>query len=448
MLRRVGICLLICFIGACSQVEQSDSTSAQPASTDAFVRVENGQFKIGAEPYRYVGVNMWYGAYLGSTESDIGDRERLIKELDFLVAHGVTNLRVLGASEVSPLRDAVRPAISERGEVVRPDILEGLDFLLAEMAKRDMKAVIYVNNFWEWSGGMATYLYWTNGGEIVDPSDPAHPWPAFALFSSQFYRSEPAQSMFEHYLVQLLGRVNSITGRAYVDDPTIMSWQLGNEPRPGHMSVSGQYLPEFYDWIRDTTALIKSHAPKQLVSIGSEGFMGCIQDETCVMTSHTETGIDYMTFHMWLKNWGWFDATQPDASYGPALERAQAYIDQHLGLASKAGMPLVLEEFGMERDYGEFSTDSSTVYRNRYFTEVFERVENSASAGGPLVGTNIWAWGGFGVAQHEDFIWREGDGQFVGDPPQEAQGLNSVFAVDADTMALIKAHAQKLNALP
>ncbi len=42
-----------------------------------------------------------------------------------------------------------------------------------------MRAVLYLTNFWEWSGGMMTYLSWINGGNYINMNDPAHPWPEF-----------------------------------------------------------------------------------------------------------------------------------------------------------------------------------------------------------------------------------------------------------------------------
>lgn len=58
------------------------------------VRVADGEFMIGDSVYRFVGVNMWYGAILGS-EGRGGDRQRLERELDSLEAIGVNNLRIL-----------------------------------------------------------------------------------------------------------------------------------------------------------------------------------------------------------------------------------------------------------------------------------------------------------------------------------------------------------------
>lgn len=416
--------------------------SEAPQTTNpGFVSVKGTNFVLNGKPYAFVGTNVWFAAYLGSENPEYGDRERLLRELDFLKANGITNLRILGSSERSPLRDAMRPAINYKGDVEHEDILVGLDFTLAELAKRDMKAVIFLNNFWEWSGGMATYLSWVNGGEIVDMADPQKPWPAFALFSAQFYANEEANALYQKYIHTLLTRTNSFSGKAYRDDATIMAWQLANEPRPGDGEVSRPNLPAYYAWIKDTTAYIKSLAPNHLVSIGSEGTMGCINLDECVLTAHKDTGIDYFTFHMWLKNWGWFDVQNPQGTYVSAITKANAYIDKHVAMAKELNMPAVLEEFGLERDQGLFSPESSTQYRDQYYQFVFSKIENSVSRGGPLVGSNFWAWGGYGKAMHDDAVWRKGDKTFVGDPPQEPQGLNSVFASDASTLEIIRKHA-------
>ena len=429
--------------------ESADATlqtqTAKPSENNQFVKVNGSQFYLNDKPYAFLGANVWYGAYLGSTNADYGDRDRLTRELDFLKALGVTNLRVLGASENSPLRDAMRPAISKKGEVENEDILVGLDFLLAEMAKRNMKAVIYLNNFWEWSGGMATYLSWVRDGEFVDMSDPNHPWPEFAWFSAQFYSEPKAVALFNHYVKTVLTRTNSVTGLAYRDDPTIMSWQLANEPRPGDGEASRPNLPAYYQWIKDTAALIKQHAPNHLVSIGSEGTMGCINLEECVINAHTDTGIDYFTFHLWLKNWGWFDVENPEQTFDSALEKAERYIQQHLKIAADLNMPAVLEEFGLERDRGAFGREATTVYRDRYFKMVYQIMVDDYASGGPFAGTNLWAWGGYGVAEHDDAKWRQGDKSFVGDPPQEPQGLNSIFVTDITTLTLLSDFSDRID---
>ena len=63
-----------------------------------FVTVENGHFLKDGKPYYYVGTNFWYGAILGS-EGQGGDRNRLIKELDYMKKIGIDNLRILVGSD-------------------------------------------------------------------------------------------------------------------------------------------------------------------------------------------------------------------------------------------------------------------------------------------------------------------------------------------------------------
>jgi len=423
----------------------TSSLLAADSTRDDFVSVEGLQFMLHRKPYRYVGTNIWYAAYIGRDDQAGGDRARVERELDFLKANGITNLRLLGASERSPLKDSMNPAISYKGQVENEDILVGLDYFLSEMAKRDMKAVIFLNNFWEWSGGMGTYLSWVNDGKFIDLNNPGTPWPAFALYGATFYSNDEAKALFNTYISTVVQRRNSVTDELYRNDPTIMSWQLANEPRPGNGEVSRPNLPAYYAWIAETASLIKSLAPRQLVSVGSEGTMGCIKLDECFMGAHSDNDIDYATFHMWIKNWSWFDVERPAETYESAVERSGQYINNHIEMAKRLNMPLVLEEFGIERDRGAVSPDSTVEYRDRFFQFVFGRINKSALNGGPLVGSNFWAWGGFGKAMHSDAVWREGDRTFVGDPPQEPQGLNSVFATDTSTLKVLSEHAKTIN---
>lgn len=168
--------------------------------------------------------------------------------------------------------------------------------------------------------------------------------------------------------------------------------------------------------------------------------MGTLRDLDLFKDAHTIAEIDYLTFHMWPKNWGWFDVKRPDETYSRATANAKAYILQHLQVAEELGKPLVLEEFGIERDSGDYQLRSSTRQRDRFFAEIFGFIETQVKLESPLMGTNFWAWGGVGRAQSEDFRWRAGD-PFTGDPPQEPQGLNSVFNQDAGTLTVLKRHA-------
>lgn len=422
---------------ACSQ------PAAVPAATE-FVTVFGTQFQLRGKPYRFVGTNLWYGAYLGSA-GKTGDRARLQQELDHLQSIGVNNIRVLGLSEASELKRAVRPAMTTQPGQYDEELLVGLDFFLAELAKRDMKAVIYVSNFWQWSGGMAQYVAWFTDQPVVDP-DLTGDWNGFMDYSAQFYSIAPAQSAFRDAVRMLITRRNTITGKRYGDDPTIMSWQLGNEPRPGSDANGRKNAALFTRWIDDTAKLIGELAPRQLVSSGNEGWMGSAGDRALFIESHRTPHIDYLTFHMWGPNWGWFDPKRFAATYDSGWAKARDYLTWHIDAAQQLDKPIVLEEFGMNRDAGSFTPSSTTAIRDRYYQEIFNLIEQRAAEGAPIAGSNFWAWNGAGRTTNSDFMWKPGD-DFVGDPPQEPQGLYGIFDTDASTIAVIKAHAARMKAL-
>ena len=410
-----------------------------------FIRVHGTQFFHKSSPYYFAGTNMWYGGYLGSP-GQTGNRPRLLRELDSMNANGIANLRVLAASEESYIRQSVRPAIQRSPGVFDDSLLQGLDFLLAELAKRDMHAVLYLGNYWEWSGGLAQYNVWA-GDTIVDPENPAHGWPAFMDFSASFYSNPKAIELHRNYVRMIVHRKNSVNSRSYKDDPTIMAWQLANEPRPGVRGGFGEKnLASFYRWIDETSRFIHSLDTNHLVSSGSEGTIGTLQSEEFFLNAFSTPGIDYLDFHLWPFNWKWFDPKRWEETIDSAEVNSAAYIHQHIRLARALGKPIVMDEFGLGRDGGEILPGTSINARNRFYQFVCRLLEDSASAGAPIAGSNFWAWGGSEKAKHADGMWERGD-PFLGDPPHERQGLNSVFLSDSSTLRIIRDHSRNMRGL-
>jgi mannan endo-1,4-beta-mannosidase len=418
---------------------------ARAAPRSRFVRAAPGGFHLEGRPFPFAGANLWCGPYLGA-EADFGDRDRLKRELDRLAALGITSLRVLGASEASPLKHSVTPAFHVPGRPYDQRLLRGLDFLLAEMGARDLRAVIYLTNFWEWSGGMMAYLYWTNGGQYLDMNDPAHPWPQFPDFSSRFYGSERAVALYERHVRAIVGRTNTVTGRRYTEDPAILAWQLANEPRPGGSDAAADAnMAAFTGWIARTASLIKRLDPNHLVSTGSEGLKGCVEQSGCVIAAHSPAQVDYLTAHIWPQNWGWIDPHDLGGTHDKAQALTADYIARHTEFARQLGKPLVIEEFGYPRDGGSYEPGSPTTFKDRFYAQIQSAVLASVQAGGPLAGSMFWAWAGEGRAAHPDHQFRPGDRAWLGDPPHEPQGWYSVFDVDESTKALIGAHAAALR---
>ena len=198
-----------------------------------FVKVKGQQFFIGEKPYYFIGTNYWYGSLLGLEKDKKRGIQRLRKELDFLKANGVTNLRILGGAEGSGLINGVTrvgPPLQPVSGKFNTEVLKGLDIVLAEMGKRGLKAIVFFSNNWEWSGGFQQYLIWNN----LVPKDQETrklTWDEQRDIVSKFYGCAPCKAAYNEQVNLVLNRTNSVTKKRYIDDPAIMAWELANEPR-------------------------------------------------------------------------------------------------------------------------------------------------------------------------------------------------------------------------
>ena len=156
----------------------------------------------------------------------------------------------------------------------------------------------------------------------------------------------------------IIGRTNRYTGLAYKDDPAIMSWQIGNEPR----AFSTEALPAFEKWLAEASALIADSLIENLPR---------------------------------------------------AKENTKEYIDRHLAICEKIKKPLVMEEFGYPRDGFKFELDTPTKGRDGFYEYVFSLVGDNAEQGGYFAGCNFWAWGGLAKPKHTE-QWQVGD-DYTGD---------------------------------
>ena len=416
------------------------ASCATDAPKPDFIRTDKTSFIRNGKVYTFMGTNFWYGLNLGS-KGPGGDRARLIRELDQLAAMGVKNLRVMAGSE-GPDTEGYRmlPSLQPSPGKYNEDVLEGLDFLLAEMAKRDMVAVMCMNNFWNWSGGVGQYLVWAGASDTIPkPSAPGGNWDEYQRFAASFYSNEKAMNMFNDHLKFIIGRKNSITGVLYREDPVIMSWELANEPR----AVDNQAA--FYKWVENTSNLIRSLDPNHLITTGSEGNTSGPFAATDVFKDHNFKNIDYATIHLWVQNWAFYDPYKADSTYGPSIDFARSYIKGQLEKAAPLNKPLVLEEYGISRDTNNHAAGTPVTVRDRFYREVFDEVVKEISSGrSAMAGVNFWAWGGEGRPAVPKGMWKLGD-NFIGDPPHEPQGWYSIFDTDSSTIRIIKEYAGKIN---
>ena len=428
-MRKISLIILaLISLTACNTKKGQDKNTAH------FVKHQNGKFTIADEPYYFIGTNFWYGAILAS-EGQGGNRDRLHKELDFMKENGITNLRILvGADGEMGQAVKIRPTLQTAPGVYNDTIFDGLDYLMAEMGKRNMHAVLFLNNSWEWSGGYGQYLEWAGKGKV--PEKGVHDWPVFVEHVAQYADCDSCHVMFQSHVRHVISRINAYTGLKYTEDPTLMAWQIGNEPRV----FSEEGKTAYKKWLKATSALIRSLDENHLISIGNEGTMGSEGDMQLYEDIHADTNIDYLTIHIWPKNWRWIDDANIPGSVDTAIVRTNRYINEHLAIAQKLKKAITIEEFGFPRDNHQYTLSDPVQARDKYYANIFSQVVSSSQKSGSIAGCNFWAWGGVGRPTHE--FWLPWD-DYVGDPAQEEQGLNSVFDTDS-TISTIRQYANQL----
>ena len=438
---------VIMLLGSCAERQED---------TRGFVKVEDGRFVLDGEELSFVGTNFWYGPIIAS-EGLGGNRERLHKELDALKSIGVTNLRILvGSDGPEGVAYKVEPVLQKEPGVYNDTLLRGLDYLLAQMAEREMHAVLYFNNSWEWSGGYGQYLEWAGDGKALLPS--VDGYENYVAHVSRFVRNDKARELYCNHVRNIVTRTNTVTGKPYKDDPTIFSWQIGNEPRA--FARDSVTKAAFADWMCTSATLIKSLDPNHMVSTGSEGLYGCEVDMDLFEQIHAHKDFDYLNVHIWPLVWRWVTKDTFADSVCVANRMTEKYLTAHFPVAERLMKPIVLEEFGYPRDGNRdfegdavkfwdgvsLSKESATGARDEYYTYVFNRLLQSHEAGEPLKGVNFWGWGGHAGQSEQNEFWKPGD-DYCGDPAQEPQGLFSVYATDSTTVDLIRRTNETLKKL-
>lgn len=443
----ISMMAVIMLLGSCAERQED---------TRGFVKVEDGRFVLDGEELSFVGTNFWYGPIIAS-EGLGGNRERLHKELDALKSIGVTNLRILvGSDGPEGVAYKVEPVLQKEPGVYNDTLLRGLDYLLAQMAEREMHAVLYFNNSWEWSGGYGQYLEWAGDGKALLPS--VDGYENYVAHVSRFVRNDKARELYCNHVRNIVTRTNTVTGKPYKDDPTIFSWQIGNEPRA--FARDSVTKAAFADWMCTSATLIKSLDPNHMVSTGSEGLYGCEVDMDLFEQIHAHKDFDYLNVHIWPLVWRWVTKDTFADSVCVANRMTEKYLTAHFPVAERLMKPIVLEEFGYPRDGNRdfegdavkfwdgvsLSKESATGARDEYYTYVFNRLLQSHEAGEPLKGVNFWGWGGHAGQSEQNEFWKPGD-DYCGDPAQEPQGLFSVYATDSTTVDLIRRTNETLKKL-
>lgn len=347
------------------------ATSGLAGADDAgFVRARGTSLWLDGGPLHFVGASLavMHGA----------ERTRYVETIVRAREDGIMVGRVWALGEGSG-----EESVDRQGTLFRvgPDgwneeAFDHLDRVLAAARMVGMKVILVLANSWEDYGGIPMYMRWAG-----------HPAPTSAAATDEFYASPRARELYRAHVRRVVGRVSSVTGRAYADDSTILSWELVNE---SHVSPEGEAARRA--WIGEMTALVHEIDPHHLVTFGALGYRTARERATWV-ADHAVAGVDYCDHHFY---------AQPDVRIRNPADVAAQVADRVRLAHAVVGKPLVIGEIGVR------AVEASVVGETRgsFFARVLEVVRTEG-----VSGTLAWIYLPPGIPRRAHAItWARSDG--------------------------------------
>ncbi|MFF4807286.1 cellulase family glycosylhydrolase [Micromonospora chersina] len=346
MRRRLAAALLA-LTGLLAATGAATPAAAAAPHGGGFVVRKGDRLFLDGKPFRFAGTNNYYLEYKSRAMVDDVFADARAAGFTVLRHWGFLDIGTPGGTDsVAGPSDGVwfqhwdgtKPAYNDG-----PDGLQRLDYVLYAARRAGIRVVVPLTNNWRDFGGMDQYVRWRGG-----------------RYHDEFYTDPVIRGWYRDWVSHVLDRVNPLTGVAYRDDPTVLAWELANEPRckgsgvyPTSPTCSTETLTR---WADEMSRHVKTVDRRHLVGVGDEGFF-CDDPAAGDWTVNCGEGVDtvalaalpavdLMGYHLYPDHW------DKDADWGVS------WIERHSREAEAIGKPVVLGEFG----WGDKAT-RNPVYR-------------------------------------------------------------------------------------
>ena len=214
--------------------------------------------------------------------------------------------------------------------------------MIVAAGERGLRLLLALGNNWDAFGGAPQYVAWARqygGAAEANTTQPAH-----------FFSSPWCRAAYQQFVTTLLGRVNSVSGVRYVDEPVLFGYDLLNEAR-----VEGDHSGDIlHAWLDEQSRFVRGLDAWHLITTGSEGYYGASTPELLAhnptrdassgsdfVRNHQLPAVDVAVIHVWPDQWlGCCTAH----CLRPFLT---AWLDSHMEAATQVvGKPMLVEEFG------------------------------------------------------------------------------------------------------
>ena len=310
-------------------------------------------------------------------------REQIDRQMWEAESQGFTVLRTWAFDENNEAQ-AYQPAPGQYNEAT----FQKLDYIAASARRHHMRLILTMANYWPDYGGIGQYAKWLGLANKL-----------------QFFTDPAAQDLYRRYVAHVVNRVNTVTGLAYKNDPTIFSWEIMNEPRSDcadDPTPTKQYCDPtgvtLRSWISVASSYVKSLDASHMVSSGAEGHglvpTGPGQSFQWARNNEGDGNqpyfvqdvrtIDFFTNHPY-----------PNASWAQySFAQTRALVGGLTTLGVSMHKPVVEEEFGIDRTQavttpaGEVVGPTDPRYlqlRVEWYRLLLDQAYDNGAAG-----TNVW----------------------------------------------------------
>ncbi|XWS14550.1 hypothetical protein CRYUN_Cryun35bG0019600 [Craigia yunnanensis] len=356
---------------------------------------------LNGSPFYANGFNAYWLMYMAA---DSSQRSKVSTAFQQAKQHGLNIARTWAFSDSGD-----RPLQYSPGSY-NDQMFQGLDFVVSEAKRYGIKLVLsFVNNYDQF-GGKKQYVNWArNQGQSIDSED-------------DFFTNSVVKEYYKNHIKAVLTRHNSLTGVAYKDEPTIMAWELMNEPRCPS-DPSGRTMQA---WITEMASHVKSIDGNHLLEAGLEGFYGPSSSQkqqydpnfqvgTDFIANNQILGIDFATVHSYPDQWLQSSSDESQIAF------LNNWLNNHIQDAQNIlRKPLLFAEFGKSLKI------SGPNQRDELFNTVYTAIYSSARGGGAAVGGLFWQ------------LFTEGMDSF-------RDGYEVIMSEGTSTVNIITQESHKLN---
>ncbi len=281
-------------------------------NNELLVKRRDDHLVIGDKNFIIKGVNSYDLAY--KTKDEIDESFRWLNSI------GANTVRfwLFG--------DGISDGFQPQAGIINEDRFRSVDLIISLAQKYNIKLIPVLVNNWSDYGGKKQYLVWT-GNDLAN--------------EDLFFTDEKIVALYKNYINHVIIRTNTITNRSYKEEPSILAWEMINEPRT--IDDNNEIL---YNWSSNIAQFIKQIDENHLILVGTEkvDLQSYNKNNICGISN-----IDICSTHLYLYD-------KEEIIYKD-IYSVSSYLNKQRLYAAQQGKPILLGEFGISKSKNSFNED-------------------------------------------------------------------------------------------